>query len=430
MTRNTEPPQDPVEDSTPCCVSPAQQTVTDCPVTPETPSAPRARSASKSKDKGDEIVENVPVIKRKPGRPQKRKTVNPSTDDIFESDGKTNVKAEIGEKCRPNKGKLRRTRMKVVRNVPISTNEVHDDVQSSDTILPSCGVSALEPETSPPRVDDEQLCAQQLNPESNKHTTCSENTHSAESKRSGNTESRVNPAVKAAEAKRTPKVSLKEFKELIKFRHIKTRGSQIKTKVKSSEVEENDCEATSAETLVGVEVLPTKNINYVQFDQIQNWVVSTEGQKSPVDITVSQDKKGDQSQGQKGFQVPLGAEDKKGKDYNIVDIVVKDFPLVGQSSSIARKVGDQRIGQYPGHSAASETIQPRPTVEPVMRLKKSDNERWVEADDLSSKDTGFHSNKGEETSELERKEMVEVVLGRPGEERLEERPDEGEIHDW
>ena len=167
-----------------CKKSKADQTITKT----RKRSTPRARSASKIKDKRDEIVKNVPVIKRKRGRPQKIQTVphdtNPATDEISESDRKTNVKAKIGEKCGPYKEKLRGKRRKVVQNVPVSNDAVHDDV-SSDTIFPSCAVSLL-------RVDEEQLCAQQRDPETiepNVHR-CSENTHTPEGKR-------VNPAIKS-----------------------------------------------------------------------------------------------------------------------------------------------------------------------------------------------------------------------------------------
>jgi hypothetical protein len=244
----------------------------------------------------------------------------------------------------------------------------------------------------------------------------------------------VNPAVKPK-----PTVSLKQFKQLIKFRQITIRGSKTKTKVISSEVEENvhsdgkACENTDRCEATSSDISPTKNVNDVKFDQNQNRVITTESPKSKVDVTVSQDKQGNHSQGQKGNQVPLEAEDKKGKDYNRVDVVVKASPIVCQSSSIESKVGDQCIAKNPGHSAASktsgkpETIQPRPTVEPVMGLKKSDNESRVEADDLSSKDMGFHSHRGkEETREVEIEEMGEALLD--GEERWVERPDEGKIH--
>ncbi|CAL8388872.1 unnamed protein product [Arctogadus glacialis] len=403
-------------------------------------SPPRARSASTTKDKADEIVETVPVIKRQVGRPRKRVPVPrnaiPSIDKILESDGKTNAQAEIGEqceqnerklrrkckeivqdvqisndeKCGQNKGKPSRKGRKVVRNVQISNDEVHHDVPGSDP------VSAPEP----PRVADEQLCAQPHDPsesEPNEHRAGSENTQTEEAKMTGNPESRVNPAVKPEKAKRT--VSLKQFKQLIQFRQITIRGSKTKTKVISSEVEENvhsdgkACENTDRCEATSSDISPTKNVNDVKFDQNQNRVITTESPKSKVDVTVLQDKQGNHSQGQKGNQVPLEAEDKKGKDYNRVDFVVKAAPIVCQSSSIASKVGDQCIAKHPGHSAASktsgkpETIQPRPTVEPVMGLKKSDNERWVEAD---------------ETREVEIEEMGEALLD--GEERLVERPDE------
>ncbi|CAL8269958.1 unnamed protein product [Gadus morhua 'NCC'] len=416
-------------------------------------STPRARSTSTTKDKADEIVETVPVIKRKVGRPRKIMPVphnaNPSIDKILESDRKTNAQAEIGEQCGQNERKLRRKCKEIVqdvqisnyekcgqnkgkpsrkgrndvRNVQISNDEVHYDVPSSDP------VSAPEP----PRVADEQLCAQPHDPsesEPNEHRAGSENTQTEEAKMTGNPESRVNPAVKPK-----PTVSLKQFKQLIKFRQITIRGSKTKTKVISSEVEENvhsdgkACENTDRREATSSDISPTKNVNDVKFDQNQNRVITTEIPKSKVDVTVSQDKQGNHSQGQKDNQVPLEAEDKKGKDYNRVDVVVKASPIVCQSSSIESKVGDQCIAKNPGHSAASktsgkpETIQPRPTVEPVMGLKKSDNESRVEADDLSSKDMGFHSHRGkEETREVEIEEMGEALLD--GEERWVERPDE------
>ncbi|CAL8329793.1 unnamed protein product [Lota lota] len=277
----------------------ADQTITKT----KTSNTPHARSASKTKDKGDKIVENVPVIKRKPGRPPKKKIVhhnanpstgrppkkkivphnaNPSTDEILESDSKMNVNAKIGEECQQNYGKSQVKRRSSIRNVDcgleISNDEVHN-VHSSDTILPSHAVSALNPESSP-RVENKQL----------------------------------------SETKRTAMVSLKEFKELIKFRHIKTRGLQTKTKVNSSEVEENvhfdgktcdntdRCDATSAETVIGLDILPTKNVTDVKFDQNQNQVIAIESQESQMDIPVSQNKKGNHSQSQKALDMANSTE--------------------------------------------------------------------------------------------------------------------------
>ncbi|CAL8356787.1 unnamed protein product [Boreogadus saida] len=490
-------------------------------------STPRARSASTTKDKADEIVETVPVIKKKLGRPRKivpmPHNANPSVDKILESDRKTNAQAEIGEQCEQNERKLRRKCKEIVqdvqiskcgqskgkpsrkgrkdvRNVQISNDEVHYDVPSSDPVSapepprvadeqlcaqphdpsesepnehragsentrteeakmtgnPESRVNpAVTPKKAkrtptdapePPRVADEQLCAQPHDPsesEPNEHRAGSENTRTEEAKMTGNPESRVNPAVTPKKAKRTPTVSLKQFKQLIKFRQITIRGAKTKTKVISSEVEENVhsdgkvCENTDRCEATSSDISPTKNVNDVKFDQNHNLVITTESLKSKVDVTVSQDKRWNHSQGQKGNQVPLEAEDKKGKDYNRVDVDVKASPIVCPSSSIASKAGDQCIAKHPGHSAASktsgkpETIPPRPTVEPVTGLKKSDHERRVEADDLSSKDFGFHSHRGEEetseveieeTSEVEIEEMGEALLD--GEERLVERPDE------
>ncbi|KAK0138725.1 BTB/POZ domain-containing protein 18 [Merluccius polli] len=231
-------------------------------------------------------VERVEIIKRKVGRPRKIKMVpdkaDPSTDQshTLESDRTVKVKAKIGEECQQNDGKPKSKRRKNV-------------VQSSDNVLSSCGVSALNSE-SPPVFENEQFCAQQHDPdtfEPNIHrtqTADSENTHTAEGQMSENPESSMNPAVKPAETKRTI-VSFKEFKELINNRHIKTRGS--KSKVESSEVKENvhlggktcdntdSCEASTAETIIGLDISPTENITDVKFDQNQNQVITTEGQK-------------------------------------------------------------------------------------------------------------------------------------------------------